>query len=456
MKKLFLFLSISFSLHAQSDSLKVTFSEEKVEKFEKTTLIDEYEKAFGGNRVVKSGLRIFASDPGFINYQQVGFQFEKKLGNNFSIISTFGNMFQISGNTNFNASFESRYYLKMANRIKKELQKPNITGNYIGLKVHYFQKSNPSYGRLYGNYYGRIQLNGGIPSQIFFEEGNISLNFGKQFGNILNLSLQLGLNKGYLLKKDNKNAYLDYGIKMHNLFFTTQNQVGVGLLFPSKRFENNNYCEFLRCQYGLKNLWKINLNNAIYIDKHNKNIKLDIAYERKLNNTPFSLNSNLIFEAKQFKTPIVESLKDTTSIDPAGITHNYRIPIYSANTTNQTNFNLGLKEQLRYYFRMKEKIEKGKQGNNLNGFYNGIEYFSNFNMLTFEQSKFFISYNRMLTSAFSGVLGYQTLTNKYSFLDINLVLGRESIKGYNNNKSNTSSMFNQVHFEFNIKLGLAK
>ena len=91
MKKLILFLSIPFSLHAQSDSLKVTFSEEKVEKFEKTTLIDEYEKAFGGNRVVKSGLRMrFINNPinGGIDVNQ--FQFEQRFKENLSLTLKLG------------------------------------------------------------------------------------------------------------------------------------------------------------------------------------------------------------------------------------------------------------------------------------------------------------------------------------------------------------------------------
>ena len=50
MEKVILFLGISFSLHAEIDSLKTTYTEEKVEKFEKTTLIDEYDIAFGGNK----------------------------------------------------------------------------------------------------------------------------------------------------------------------------------------------------------------------------------------------------------------------------------------------------------------------------------------------------------------------------------------------------------------------
>lgn len=54
-----LLLSSTFAVaQTHTDSLQLNYSEETVTEFKKTTLIDEYEKAFGGHRLVKSGLRL--------------------------------------------------------------------------------------------------------------------------------------------------------------------------------------------------------------------------------------------------------------------------------------------------------------------------------------------------------------------------------------------------------------
>jgi hypothetical protein len=112
MKILFLFLSISFSLQAQSDSTNITFSEEKVEKFEKTTLVDEYEKAFGGNRVVKSGLRIRIETLG--NGKGANLQYEQKLGKAISLLGSLSVGLDIFERQHLNSSLEGRWYYKMS------------------------------------------------------------------------------------------------------------------------------------------------------------------------------------------------------------------------------------------------------------------------------------------------------------------------------------------------------
>ena len=300
MKKLIILLAMSFSLHAQTDSTKVTFSEEKVEKFEKTTLIDEYEKAFGGNRMVKSGLRVFATDPGLLNSNLLGIQLEKKIGKSFSLIAEAGYMFNMNtSQSSLEGSMEARYYFNMKNRIKNGLQKSNITGNYIAIKYQVFENEIPNYYRMVNLLGSRYQVIGGFVDGIFLEKSNISLKFGKQFGNTLNLGFQFGVKKGYII--DQSNSYKDYGKNKFPFFVSMQNQVGFGLLSPNERSKSKDYCEFLKCNFNNKDLFKLNINNTLYIDKSTQDIKLDLAFEQKIANSAFSINSNLFQGLKNWK-----------------------------------------------------------------------------------------------------------------------------------------------------------
>ncbi|MCP9770200.1 hypothetical protein EGI22_20030 [Lacihabitans sp. LS3-19] len=455
MKKLFLFLSISFSLHAQTDSLKVTFSEEKVEKFEKTTLIDEYEKAFGGNRVVKSGLRVKISDPGMHSFQHAGLQYEQKIGKSISVIATIGNVFQIAGPTTFESDVEARWYFSMKKKVALVSQKPNITGNYIGLKVQYYHTPLNKYDMNFKYLRDNNQLFSGYPSELFLEDGYASLNLGKQFGNALNFSFMIGLKRGNELK-----TYIFFEPQNldkinHKLFFTTQNQIGLGLLLPKKTIQKANFCDFLKCNLNLKNLWKLNINNGFYLDKSSQNLKLDLSYEQKIAKSPFSINSNLVVGVNNLKVPYYNDYKDTLIVSPNGESFQYKLPIYSGKDYNQPILNFGLKEQIRYYAGMKERIRKGKQGNNLNGIYTGFEYFININKITYKNEPIGAMLNKIQIRSLSALLGYQTLASNNSFLDINLAIGVEGFKRYPTSTF-SNDWLGQGHFELSIKLGLAK
>ncbi len=454
MKKLIILLAMSFSLHAQTDSTKVTFSEEKVEKFEKTTLIDEYEKAFGGNRMVKSGLRVFATDPGLLNSNLLGIQLEKKIGKSFSLIAEAGYMFNMNtSQSSLEGSMEARYYFNMKNRIKNGLQKSNITGNYIAIKYQVFENEIPNYYRMVNLLGSRYQVIGGFVDGIFLEKSNISLKFGKQFGNTLNLGFQFGVKKGYII--DQSNSYKDYGKNKFPFFVSMQNQVGFGLLSPNERSKSKDYCEFLKCNFNNKDLFKLNINNTLYIDKSTQDIKLDLAFEQKIANSAFSINSNLFQGLKNWKISEISHYKDTTFVSPDGTEYKGNIAVFSQRKYNNLNYEIGLKEQLRYYIGQKKKILAGKQGNNLNGLYSGLEYLYQINK-TLNGKIINLSFpNRTDLQAISGIIGYQTLTNKNSFLDINIALGFESIKSFGQSDL-PRDWFNQTHFEIGIKLGLAK
>jgi hypothetical protein len=454
MKKLFLFLSLSFSLQAQSDSTNITFSEEKVEKFEKTTLVDEYEKAFGGNRLVKSGLRLYALNPGVFNKQHLGFQFEQKLGKDFSVLASVGNTFQILGSTTFEMSFETKYFFKMKRRINLRLQKPNLNGNFIGLRFGYYPTGYNRFEVDFRTLNIRNRFLGGFPIELFKERQNLSLIVGKQFGNTLSMSFQFGVKSGSNIS-NYLTGFQNNGKIVNQLFFTSQSQIGVGLLFPKTQTRAKNECQFLRCNTDVKKIWKLNLGNVLYLDKYSQNLELDIAYEKKLKSSPFSLNSNLILNFQSFRVPQISALNDTIIIRPNGEKFQKTLPVYSGKVISQPNLNFSFKEQLRFYPGMKEKVKSGQQGNNLNGIYTGLEYLLSFGKVI--NSNFYSSYFpiRLDTRALSGIVGYQTLTNRHSFLDVGLAVGVQIAKRFIN--ENSFSIWHvQFHTELSIKLGLAK
>jgi hypothetical protein len=250
MKKLFLFLSISFSLQAQSDSLKVTFSEEKVEKFEKTTLIDEYEKAFGGNRVVKSGLRVRFTNPESFPRSLPLIQLEQKIGKQFSIIGSVAGGFSSGPGTQINASIEGRWYYTMKKEIQSQKKLQNITGNFLAFNF----KSPENYSSFING------INGSRLIQIPFYPNTLMINgektysiiWGKQLGNILEIGLKAGL-KGINLKFWGYQPPFNYDNSGRKFFLSTHSQVGIGVLFPNG-VRKKSSCEFLKCNYDLNSI----------------------------------------------------------------------------------------------------------------------------------------------------------------------------------------------------------
>lgn len=458
MKNLIICLTLLFPLSAmaQNDSLKVSYSEEKVESFEKTTLIDEYEKAFGGNRVVTHALRVnFAKIPYTPNLNTFQYkfkdifdnvvpqiQFEQKIGVDKSLIASFDwnrNVFI----ANYNIGLEGRWYYRMKDRVNAGIQKPNITGKYLSLKVEY----NPyQYRSRYGN------MIPGYAGGNYKPIATHSLNWGTQFGNSLNFGLSAGIQYGNEGTINSEGIWLDIksGVKKVNWFITTNTQLGLGLYLPRKRKITNESCEFLRCNYEVKQLFKLNLNEVFYLDKYTQTAKLDLAYERKIGYSPFSVNSNVVggfFNSYSF----VETGERNPN-PPFDF-------LYSPVKRYFFGYTYSISEQIRYYLNMQKKIVKGTSAGNLNGIYVGLVGNYRVNAYHSTTESEFSAPNSKQTNLNGGLLvGYQVQTNRKSFLDIN------ASYVYQNTK--TQSEYNKVphlseykglkYFEISLKLGIAK
>lgn len=426
---------------AQNDSVNISYSEEKVESFEKTTLIDEYEKAFGGNRVVKSALRIdfeknlYGNEPEFAPYNSYfekplpQIQYEQKIGLDKSLIAgiQWGRAPFLA---NLNIDVEGRWYYKMKSRINAGIQQANITGKYLSLRIESkpFWNSDTRRYRYMNEY-----------ENIFKAYSSISLNWGIQFGNFLNYGFSLGLKQGdevlrrYIYPRDKR---------INTWFFTSRTPISLGLYFPKKKKVKNNYCEFLQCNYEVRQLFKLDLTNAFYFDKYLQTIVIDLGYERKLGYSPFSLNTSIIGGLTN------NHIEPSWKVDSAG----YSIPgtikkYYSASSYE-------IKQQLRYYLGMQKKIVKGVSAGNLNGVYIGIfGSYGGSDSNNWKSSDIDVNFK---TKYFRGgsVVGYQVQTNRNSFLDISASFYFQNFdyvfNDYSSKERGTRSM------ELKLKLGIAK
>ena len=451
MKKLFLFLSISFSLQAQSDSLKVTFSEEKVEKFEKTTLIDEYEKAFGGNRVVKSGLRGRLLPNYFDEFGSLMVQYEQKLGHSFSIIASPKLALRKTSERIIN--LETRYYTNS----KKAAS--NINGRFISTfgSALYLQNYPFLSGYLLENDESSF-----IPSlkRMFKEKYIVGAKFGTQFNNLLEFGITTGLKFGQATEVNPNSELVFSQSKNFTPFLSISSQLGMGFLFPKQNNIRNEKCEFLKCNYTKVSLLKLNLVEALYVDKYFQRIRGDIAYERKLGLTPISLNTTLLYEFTANKHFTIKNITDTLidiSLDPNK--YNLEILYYNKQYENQKTTNILGKiiasSQVRYYVGQWRRLKNGMVTNNLNGLFIGAEYYYKVENLVFKdenKSKLFGNRN---SSNLGWIIGFQTLTNKNIFFEFGGFFGF-SWEDSKLNQYKRENAFSPLNFNTYVKLGLAK
>ncbi|MFD2522373.1 hypothetical protein [Emticicia soli] len=470
MQKLIIYIILLLPMlaTAQTDSVKVSYSEEKVEKFEKTTLIDEYEKAFGNNRVVKSSLRIafnrtrlsFLPDRSFTPYQNIFryldpiFQFEQKIGIDKSLVAS------ISTNTNKKESIwrsdiglEGRWYYEMKKRVEAGKQQPNITGKYISLKV----EANP-YRYNPTSPFTAFLIQQGRATFMFRPTSTYSINWGWQFGNNLDFGFSVGLKHGNKAGVSNEELWVNEKVSSEKgitPFISINAQTALGLYLPLKRKSSGNYCDFLQCNYEVKQLFKLNVNNAFYLDRYFQNVKLDVAYERKIGRSPFSINSNAVISALNAFRYTPTGYREIAINEPNVAFTTMIVGTYSPKMSSSQGYNLGLIEQLRYYIGMKNRVSKGKSANNLSGLYIGA--LANYQLISqrtpwAEASIGPVIYKDSYNELNLGLgIGYQVQTNRHSFMDVSLNFIRQKVSYEDANRNYSNSMF-----DFSLKLGLAR
>jgi hypothetical protein len=423
MKKLFLFLSISFSLQAQSDSLKVTFSEEKVEKFEKTTLIDEYEKAFGGNRMVKSGLRVRNVPNYFGNRGSLMPQLEQKIGKSFSVIASPDYKILKVWETTF--GLETRYYLNQDPKF------PNINGEFFS----FFGKiTNAKDYEYVSGYFRQNYHNDYMPKDrmIFKERLAIGTKYGIQLGNYLQWAVSAGIKFGTKTAVNSENYLILNPSQILNPFIAINSEFGLGFLFPKPKFQRVEKCEIVNCNIRKVSLLKLSSTNTFYIDRFTKRVQGKIAYERKLGLTPFSINTSLAANYKSFENFAISSIKDTLVYEnvvfqsstwsgrPKVDTYDIQ---YENSVVKNARINLTAAAQLRYYIMQHKKLKNGLENNNLNGLYMVAECTKNQETIILKRQK--EANLKGITNIMNYGLGagLQTQSSKNTYVDLSIVYG---------------------------------
>jgi hypothetical protein len=240
--------------------------------------------------------------------------------------------------------------------------------------------------------------------------------------------------------------------------------VGLGFLFPLKNKFALDGHEVLGSQQDMKDMWRVNLLNLIYLDSYKMNLAADLAYERKIKQSSFSLVSNLKVGLSNHKEFIGVSERDTIIKDFSNIGKKYLLIDFENNAMRVWEGMTAINQELRYYPGMKKRMLKGKSGNNLNGFFVGLfgeltlmsRYF---NRDSYDQIK---GFDKLATQKYYGIeWGYQVKLSKRAFLSIVYNFG---LKSNSNNFSRSSqtiylsepSARQAIYYTGALKLGFAK
>lgn len=363
MKKLLLFIFFPLFSFAQTDSVKVSFSEEKVDAFARTEVIN-FADRIGPNRKANAALKFGAAlSTNILRSTQTELfaAYEQKFYNNFSMNIALN----FKGNYKpFIVEISPRWYFDMQKRVSQGLQASNFYGRYLGIK--------------YKNRRLKNSTDLDVSTLPYREASMVSLDFGKQFGNTLDISVSAGFKNVREAFLDSRGVLVNDALSPKNStwFIASNFRIGFGDFFPkipkhpSQKFEKLN---FSNNNFDTNKLLKINSVNVISVDKYSQFLKVDIAYERRIKDSPFSLNSTFVGQFNHFLYFRQKGNIDTTYVYSEGNNYKTTIPTWQPTRINNFYTSIELSQQLRYYLNKNREIRKGKSGRNFNGPYTGIE-----------------------------------------------------------------------------------
>ena len=227
---------------------------------------------------------------------------------------------------------EPRWYFNRNKEIGNPTDKNNIKGLYLSLLagVKYLQRPNPGY---YSSD-GKKQF---LKGQYHYS--TLNLGWQRRFGNHGFLHLQLGTGIQHIPQKviEINTPNFNYDIEpLSRWQWVTNYKVGIGLVMGSKS-DTNIKGKVWSFHQADSDMWKVDLFGLLSaLDKEGISGKINIGYEKGIQQSAFSLTTNLVF----LKLPSI-----------------YR--------NNQLNIQLAP----RYYYNLKKRIRKGKTANNLSADY---------------------------------------------------------------------------------------
>ncbi|TLV01529.1 hypothetical protein [Dyadobacter luticola] len=333
-----LFLSVA-SAYGQ-DGTHITFSEEQDTSAVSQRFIDQYEAVFmtkiPTRHMFKYGSAISPVNgiflrPGRIGVltAEAGYEFKVtpafSLGANFNITNkTPGNPQSLN---TYAANVQARWYFDMNKRIRAGKNANNFSGNFLAFSWNNSVRqatevlSLRSVGLLFG-----VQRR-------LFNDGRIEFTVGLDYQKYQN---NYFLNEPGLALQEVKDVALSTHISLGGAFGDW------------KRTSNPPFCEILRCDEELNQQWKIQW-PGIYLSSKIKKANLAFGYERKIEESPLSVNVQVNVDYRNnhlLPTTVYPTFKDRVSqVQPS--------------------------LEIRYYFLQKYMARRGLGGNNLSGIYVG-------------------------------------------------------------------------------------
>jgi hypothetical protein len=331
-----LFTLLAMPLRAQ-DTTSITFSEEAI-KLEDQRFVDRYENVFMTKIPTK---RIFKLGYTATAYKGIGLTaaFEYKV---FPFLSFEAAIYsrtahegdgiylervfrQLSGRNLF-ASAGSRWYPNMTRRIARQQSANNFTGSYVSL--------------LYERSLGAIQYG--------HVRDHFSLTYGFQSRFLTSGFLDFSLGLYYLrphVEWYPSSTPATTEFRVNNLVFASRSLIG--LAFGDwGRTNIGPLCDVLHCDYLVRQHFKVRL-PEVNIGLRNQSFRVEIGYERKVGNSPFSLNLNIRNGTERSKSYFdILTLLGRTEVQA----------------------------QLRYYYLQKSQVRTGKASDNLSGLYVGAHF----------------------------------------------------------------------------------
>lgn len=364
MKKLIILLLTPLFTYAQTDSVKVSVSQE-TGILEKTEIIDNSQYVLKRQEPINHLFKLqIGSTPtdysrgGTIEFN-VTAGYERKFGKAFSVnaLLDFWTVDEGKNKSTFSAIIEPRLYLNQ--------NVPNLSGTYVGLK---FQQNLT--GTIYDLGYSiksfnqRIALAWGIQNR-FLNAGLIDIGITAGFeNNTTTQPIYEKTGQGYYDSKFTGN-YIE--TKSTDWFIRSEARIGVGFTSSANRYKATT-CDVFRCFEAQKCWLKIDFTRMFYISENKKDVNLGLDYEFKIGQSAWSINQALRIKFDSYKglSTIFSWSGPYTSTYTVG-------PYWSGSYSFEP----------RYYYNLKKRIAYGKSANNLSANYlsllNGMDFYKNRN-----------------------------------------------------------------------------
>ncbi|WP_428657157.1 hypothetical protein [Runella sp.] len=382
------------SLFAQ-DSVRITHTQE-TGALEKQRFIDKYDYVFMTKEPTKWMLKGLISASYYpaitsdLGLNGIGIGYEYKLTPGWSLGSNvFFQKYQKNYRINYAVEVFSRWYYDMNRRIRSGKSANNFSGNYFGIQFNHFRdepilEKNNSYAFFPRSWINTVGLHWGIQRR-FFTHG------------LIDFSLSLNYYDSHYT-----DPVSGYNSQLYSSGLILGSNWRAGLAFGNFKKQNRleTTCDVFQCLEEEHSMLKIAL-PSLSLNLFTQQLRGSIAYEKKLKNSPFSLN-----------------LEYQTGLYSYSRVYNPILKKSIAGFYYQSSHWLSL--DTRYYLFQKKQIRNGRSANNLSGFYGGLQVGLGY---TF-------SPNHDLSTYWAApIIGFQQKIFKNGFLDFRLGLPIQALSG---------------------------